>query len=245
MNPHPMPTRAMVLAAGLGTRMRPLTDQVPKALVPVSGKTLLDRALDWLAALGIEEAVVNTYHMADKIEAHLESRRRPHIHVSREKERLETGGGLTLILPFFGGQPFFSVNSDVICIDGDTPALHRLWQAWDDTADALLLVHPVEKAIGFDGPGDFFVSPEGVIRRRQSEHSAPFVFTGVQLLHPRLFRDAPAGAFSLNLLYNRGMGEDATLPRVRALVHNGHWLHVGTPEQLRQTETWFAAHPSA
>lgn len=232
----------MVLAAGLGTRMRPLTDQIPKALVPVSGKTLLDRALDWLAASGISETMVNTFHMAEKIEAHLATRTHPHVHISREPERLETGGGITLALPFFQGQPFFSTNSDTICLDGKTPALRRLWQAWDDSVDALLLVHPVERAIGFDGAGDFFISEKGDIRRRGSAPSAPFVFTGVQLLHPRLFEGAPSGPFSMNLLYNRGMKTDGTLTRVRALVHDGAWLHVGTPENLRQAEEWLTAH---
>ncbi|MDE3015951.1 MAG: nucleotidyltransferase family protein [Pseudomonadota bacterium] len=242
MNASRMPVRAMVLAAGLGTRMRPLTDRLPKALVPVQGKTLLDRALDWLVASGVREAVVNHYHMAEMIEAHLARRAAPRLRLSRENERLETGGGIRLALPFFDGQPFFSVNSDVICIDGHIPALHRLWQTWDDSVDALLLVHPVARAVGYDGAGDFFVSPDGVIRRRQSDILAPFVFTGVQLLHPRLFGSAPPGAFSLNRLYNRGMSADGVLQHVRALVHDGDWLHVGTPENLRQAESWLSAH---
>ena len=149
---------------------------------------------------------------------------------------LETGGGIKQALPMLGDAPFFSVNSDVICIDGKTPALHRLLAAWDEeNMDALLLVHPVERAIGYEEAGDFFVE-NGALRRRLDNPAAPFVFTGVQLLHPRLFAPAPEGAFSLNLLYNQGMQSDGTLPRIRALIHDGEWLHIGDPEGLAEAE---------
>ncbi len=233
---------AMVLAAGLGTRMRPLTDHVPKPLIKVAGISLIDRTLDWLAASGISEAVVNSYYQAELLEAHLAKRATPKVQISRETTVLETGGGIRQALPLLGTAPFFSVNSDVICIDGKIPALHRLSQAWDDTADALLLVHPVAAAVGYDGPGDFFLDAGGTLRRRLDAPSAPFVFTGVQLLHPRLFDHAPDGAFSLNVLYNREMQSDGTLPRIRALRHDGHWLHIGDPPGLAAAERWLAAH---
>jgi MurNAc alpha-1-phosphate uridylyltransferase len=233
-----MPKKAMLLSAGLGTRMRPLTDSKPKPLIPVSGVTLIDRALDWFANAGIEETVVNTHYKAEMIEAHVTKRTRPRVQISYEEMVLETGGGIKKALPFFGNAPFFSANSDVICLDGKTPALHRLWQAWDDASmDALLLLHPVSEAVGYDGKGDFFLE-QGRLRRRLNHPTAPLVFTGAQLLHPRLFRDAPEGPFSLNVLYNRGMAEDGALARVSAIVHDGAWLHVGDPQGLAKAEAF-------
>ena len=237
--------KAMLLAAGLGTRMRPLTDHLPKPLLPVSGRSLIDRALDWFANADVNEVVVNSFYKAELLEAHLATRQvsapdAPQIQVLREEVLLETGGGIKNALPLFGTDPFFSANSDTICIDGNTPALHRMLAAWDDaTMDALLLVHPVEKAVGYEGKGDFFVD-NGTIRRRQDNPSAPYVFTGVQLLHPRLFACSPDGVFSMNILYNRGMKADGTLPRVRALVHDGDWLHVGDPAGLKLAEDWLS-----
>ncbi|MDE3060475.1 MAG: nucleotidyltransferase family protein [Pseudomonadota bacterium] len=237
----PAMPKAMVLAAGLGTRMRPLTEHLPKPLIQVAGVPLIDRALDWLTAAGIEEAVVNSHHHAEKLEAHLAARQSPRILLSPETEVLETGGGIFHALPLLGDL-FFVVNSDVICIDGPSPALHRLLAAWDDSAmDALLLVHPVEQAVGYHEQGDFFVE-NGHIRRRLDHPRAPFVFTGVQLMHRRLFRHAPGGKFSLNVLYNHGMQSNGTLPRIRALAHDGAWLHVGDPQGLREAEAWLAQH---
>lgn len=236
----PLPTRAMVLAAGLGTRMRPLTDQMPKPMIPVAGRALIDRILDWLAASGVQDVVVNSFYKAQMLEAHLASRTSPHIRISREDPLLETGGGIRKALPMLGDGPFFSLNSDTMCIDGRTPALQRLAQAWDDQSmDALLLVQPVGKTVGYDGQGDFILADNGVVRRTQGK-PAPYVFTGVQLLHPRLFAGAPEGPFSMNVLYNRGMAEDGTLQRVRALAHDGDWLHIGTPQELKSAEDWLA-----
>lgn len=233
-----MSRKAIVLAAGLGTRMRPLTDTLPKPLIPVADKALIDRTLDWLAGSGITEAVVNTHYKADMIAAHLEKRRHPAIHLSHEVDILETGGGIKNALPLLGDEPFFCINSDVICIDGTESALHRLEKAWDgNRMDALLLLHPVEKAIGYKGPGDFFLTPNGV-RRRLDERAAPLVFTGIQMLHPRLFENAPADVFSLNALYNRAMHKDGTLTRVAAVVHDGEWLHVGDLEGLAEAEAF-------
>ena len=237
---------AMILAAGMGSRMRPITDTIPKPLVTVAGRTLIDHTLDWCSASSVNQVTINSFYKAELLEAHIEARQllhpgKPEITVVREQELLETGGGIKNALPYLGSEPFLSANSDSICIDAGVPAIERLLAAWDDRhMDALLLVHPVIDAIGYDGKGDFFVADGGVIRRRHNAPSAPFVFTGVQLLHPRLFEGAPQGAFSLNVLYNRGMTEDGVLPRVRALIHDGQWLHVGDPQELAQAEDWFS-----
>ncbi len=232
------PTKGMVLAAGLGTRMRPLTNTRPKPLISVAGRTLLDRALDWMADAGVEDVVVNTHYLAPQIEDHLRIRTQPRIILSSEADQLlETGGGILRALPYLGEAPFVSANSDTICLDGPTPAIARLAKHWDDEEmDALLLLHPVEKAVGYEGRGDFFLGENGELTRRGDAPSAPFVFTGVQLLHPRLFENAPAGPFSMNLLYDIEPG------RIKGLVHDGNWLHVGDPQGLQDAENWLASH---
>ena len=232
-------TRAFVLAAGKGTRMRPLTDRVPKPLVEVAGRPMIDFVLDRLAAAGVEEAVVNTHHLAALVEAHLAGRARPRIRISREAALLETGGGLARALGHLGPAPFFTVNSDGLWRESATPALSRLAAAWDDAAmDALLLVHAREAAVGYDGVGDFELARDGRLARRRGD-AAPFAFMGVQLLHPRLLRDAPDGAFSLNRLYDRALAAG----RLHGLAHAGDWFHVGTPEALAMAERAFAAAP--
>lgn len=234
-----MNTKAMIMAAGLGKRMRPLTEKVPKPLIPVAGKALIDRALDWVSEAGITEVVVNTHYKADMLEAHLATRSDPQITCSREEVLLETGGGIKKALPLLGNAPFFVVNSDVICMDGKQPVLWRLKDFWQEGAlDALLLVHPVTDAIGYDGVGDFFVNEQGDLRRRENQPSAPFVFTGVQLLHPRLFDTAPDGIFSLNLLYDQLLKNGQTR-RIRALIHDSYWLHVGDLKGLKAAEAFF------
>lgn len=235
-----MSPKAILLAAGLGKRMRPLTDVMPKPLVPVAGKPLVDHALDWFAHAGVHEVVVNSHYKAEMLEAHLAKRQGPPIiKISREESLLETGGGIRQALPLLGSAPFFSANSDVMCIDGKTPALQRLQASWDDKMmDALLLLHPVERAVGYDGKGDFFIDG-GQVRRRDPHERAPYVFTGVQMLHPRLFAQAPEGAFSLNRLYDQamsfGVGKE---PRLHAIVHDGDWLHVGDPAGVTKAEDW-------
>ena len=228
--------KGMILAAGLGTRMRPLTDHMPKPLLPVAGRALIDWTLDWYAKSGVNEVVVNSFYKAELLEEHLAARTGvPKIKAVREEVLLETGGGIKNALPYLG-MPFFSANSDAICIDGEIPALQRMLQAWDDEAmDALLLVHPLAEAVGHKGKGDFFVDGDR-LRRRGKATSAPFVYTGVQLLHPRLFKGSPVGAFSMNVLYDRGTAEDGTLHRIRALVHAGEWFDVGDLEGLKQAE---------
>lgn len=224
---------AMVLAAGRGERLRPLTDHLPKPLVPVGGIAMLDRALDALARAGVSQAVVNVHHLALQIEARLATREKPAIRMSREDELLETGGGIAKAISRFGAEPFFVANADIVWLDGKTPALARLAEAWDGgRMDALLLVQPVARAVGYDGAGDFTLTGDGRLERRGSAPSAPFVFTGVQILHPRLFKNAPSGAFSLNLLYDRAHAAG----RLFGLAHDGGWLHVGTMDGLAAAE---------
>ncbi|MCC6467733.1 MAG: nucleotidyltransferase family protein [Alphaproteobacteria bacterium] len=224
-----MPKHAMVLAAGLGLRMRPITEKLPKPLIEVAGRTLLDRALDRLEDAGIESAVVNVHYLGAAIERHLKRRANPAIAISREADLLETGGGVRQALDHFGGKPFFVVNSDITWLDGPRSALKRLADAWDDERmDALLLVNSVAKTDDYDGSGDFFLSPSGRLRRRKRREIAPFLFTGVQILHPRLFRDSDPERFSLNVLYDRAEQEG----RLHGLVHDGVWFHIGTPSGL-------------
>jgi MurNAc alpha-1-phosphate uridylyltransferase len=225
---------AMVLAAGLGTRMRPLTDDKPKPMVVLAGRTLLDWALDRLAAAGVKRTVVNTHYFAETIHQHLAGRKG--IVISHEDARLETGGGVLKALPELGTRPFFVVNSDAVWLDGASPALSRLAAAWDDARmDALLLLQPVDAAIGYAGCGDYRME-SGRLYRRTGDEAAPFLFAGVQVLHPRLFRDAPDGPFSLNVLYDKAQAAG----RLYGLAHDAEWFHVGTPEDLAATEDFLA-----
>ena len=225
------PTHAMVLAAGKGLRLRPLTEHTPKPLIEVAGRTMLDRVLDRLGDVRVPHLVVNAHWLGEKIAAHLANR--PGVVLSHEDALLDTGGGVARALPLLGAAAFYVCNADTIWLDGAQPALARLADAWDEARmDALLLLHPVAAAIGYDGRGDFAREPDGRLRRRGSAPIAPYVFTGVQMLHPRLFAGAPGGAFSLNLLYDRAREAG----RLFGLVHDGEWLHVGTPEALAQAE---------
>ena len=227
------PRRAMVLAAGLGLRMRPITDDRPKPLVEVAGRTMLDRVLDRIEAIGIDRAVVNSHHLADQIEAHLVARPTPVTEISHEESLLDTGGGVANALGRLGHDPFFAINADIVWLDGRTPALTRLADAWNDSdMDALLLVHGTAKAFGYRGRGDYDVDQIGRMSRREERDVAPYVFTGIQILHPRLFAEAPSGAFSLNILYDRAEGAG----RLHAIVHDGEWFHIGTPAALTESE---------
>jgi MurNAc alpha-1-phosphate uridylyltransferase len=224
----------MVLAAGLGKRLRPLTDEMPKPLIAVAGQTLIDRALDRLADAGVKRAVVNLHYKGDMLRRHLAGRTKPKIAISDETAALlETGGGVRQALPLLGSGPFFVVNSDVIWRDARENSLLALAALWDDaTMDALLLLHPTVSAIGYGGMGDFFLSSEGAVQRRDVRMVAPFVFTGVQMLHPRLFARCPDGPFSLNVLYDRA----AAASRLFGLRHQGDWMDVGTRDGLAAAE---------
>ncbi|MEL7028328.1 MAG: nucleotidyltransferase family protein [Pseudomonadota bacterium] len=233
-DPTPPFSRAMVLAAGLGTRMRPLTDDRPKPLVNVDGKALIDYALDRLAAAGVEEAVVNVHYYADMMEAHLVRRSEPRIIVSDERaELLDTGGGLKQAAPLLGSAPVFYTNTDAILLDGAQDPLVRMKSAWRDGAmDALLLLAPLAAASGYDGPGDFYLGVGDRLERRGDRTSAPYVWTGLQILHPRVLQDAPEGAFSTNLLWDKAIAAG----RAFGLAHDGGWMHVGSPAGLKEAE---------
>ncbi len=226
---------AMLMAAGLGKRMRPLTATTPKPLVRVAGKPLIDRALDRLQDAGIEKALVNVHYLADAIEAHIGGRAAPKISFSDEREQLlETGGGMVKardagLLP----DPFFACNADSIWLDGPQNAFVDLSQRWDPKImDALLLVVPHARAFNFDGTGDFYMEGNGRLSRKIAGRIAPFIYTGIQIVSHRLMRDAPEGKFSTNILWDRAIGEG----RLFGLAFTGQWYEVGTPQHIRPTE---------
>lgn len=229
---------AMVLAAGLGTRMRPLTNDRPKPLVEVAGKALVDHTLDRLAEAGVARAVVNVHHFADAVETHLASRSAPKVMVSDERALLlETGGGLVRaqdLLP----DPFFCVNSDNIWLDGQADAFRTLSDVWNPAKmDALLLVVPHDRAFNFRGKGDFHLGATGVLSRRVGDDPAPFIFTGIQLIAKRLLRDAPEGPFSTNVLWSRAIEEG----RLHGVEFAGEWFEVGDPGAIAPTEAALAS----
>ena len=229
----------MVLAAGRGRRLKPLSDTLPKPLLKIAGRTLLDRTLDRLVEAGIKDVVVNLHYLGEKIREHLNKRNEVKITYSEEVELLETGGSLLNALSYFEDEPFFVVNGDVLWQDDGGPALSRLVRAWDDTImDGLLLVQPIARAIGYDGKGDFEMDKTGHLERKQADIAA-FVFTGIQLLHPRLFAKSPKGRFSLNLLYDQALSAG----RLFGLTHEGPWYHIGTMDGLALAETRFQEKP--
>jgi MurNAc alpha-1-phosphate uridylyltransferase len=229
-----IPRTAMVLAAGLGTRMRPLTDVKPKPLVEVAGKPLLDHVLDRLADAGVERAVVNVHYLAEQIIAHVASRRRPRVTISDERGLLlGTGGGVLKALPELGTAPFFHINSDTIWIDGVRPNLTRLAEAFDPAAmDALLLLAPTSGSIGYDGRGDFAMAADGRLRARGEQEVAPFVYAGAAILKPAMFANVPDGEFPLTLLFKRAQDTG----RLHGLRLEGLWMHVGTPDAIGAAE---------
>ena len=229
-----VPRCAMVLAAGLGVRMRPLSTGTPKPLVAVAGKPLIDHVLDRLAEVGVETAVVNVHYLADQIEQHLAAREAPSIVISDEREQLlDTGGGVVKALPLLGPGPFLHLNSDAIWIDGVRPNLLRLAEIFDPARmDALLLLAATSTSVGYAGRGDFTMAPDGRISRRREGEVAPFVYAGVAILSAALFSTAPSGAFSLNLLFDRAIEAG----RLYGLRLEGVWMHVGTPEAIAAAE---------
>ncbi len=225
------PKKAFVLAAGLGTRMRPLTDNIPKPLVEVEGRTMIDRALDKLVEFGVEEAIVNSHYQAEKLHAHLAKRKDIKITISHEKERLETGGGLLFARDKLGNDPVFVVSTDIIWNDNNgKTALETLAENWDDKLVGLLLLNQVSTGYGYEGRGDFKLYGDGRIEWREPEGNVPFVFTGLQIICPKVF-DRPAvhdmaPAFPLNRIYT------AYLDGFRGVEYGGKWYHIGTPEAL-------------
>jgi N-acetyl-alpha-D-muramate 1-phosphate uridylyltransferase len=230
------PKSAMVLAAGLGTRLRPVTENLPKPLVEIGGRTLLDHAIDRLTTARVERVVVNLHYKGEMIAAHLAARDRPDIELSREETLLETGGGVKRALPLLD-EFFFVVNGDILWLDGLIPALDRLARAFNaKKMDAMLLLTRTVGANGYDGMGDYFLDPLGIPQRRAEREVAPFIFAGVQILHRRLFDGIDNDVFSLKRLYDRA--EDAG--RLGAIVHDGMWFHIGTPEALQATRSRLA-----
>jgi N-acetyl-alpha-D-muramate 1-phosphate uridylyltransferase len=233
-----IPKSAMVLAAGLGTRMRPISDAVPKPLIEIGGRSLLDHAIDRLALVGVERIVVNLHYQAQMIAARLAERDHPRIEISQERELLETGGGVMRALPLLD-EYFFVVNGDVLWLDGKEHALARLAAEFDPArTDAVLLFQRTTTAVGYDGSGDYFLDTLGVPRRRGEREIAPYIFSGIQLLHRRLFDGCAEKRFSLNLLYDRA----ESLGRLHAIVHDGEWYHIGTPEGLAATRARLNSH---
>ena len=229
----------MVLAAGLGERMRPLTARIPKPLITVGGKPLIDHVLDRLAASGVERAVVNVHYLGDQIIRHLQGRHRPAIQISDEQGQiLGTGGGVAKALPHLGKAPFFHLNSDTIWIDGPRPNLDRLAAAFNSAQmDALLLLAPTTSSIGYDGRGDYAMATNGMLRRRGEREVAPFVYAGAAIFSPALFANVPEGAFALPQLFRRA--EDAG--RLHGLRLEGIWMHVGTPDAIARAENAIVA----
>jgi N-acetyl-alpha-D-muramate 1-phosphate uridylyltransferase len=227
--------RAMVLAAGFGVRLRPITDTTPKPMVQVLGRTLIDRTIDRLKDGGVECVVVNTHHLGEVVHAHLEKRDDLEILFSEEDPILETGGGIAHALPMLGEDPFFACNGDTLWLNGSQNAMTRMLKHWDsEKMDALLMLHSTVDAYGYNGLGDFCVDPLGLLSRRPESEVSPYLFTGVQILHPRLFKNSPEGAFSLNVLYDKAMEND----RLYGMVHDGEWFHVGTPDALDEAESY-------
>ncbi len=228
----------MVLAAGFGERMRPLTLRMPKPLVPLAGRPLLDHVLDRLAAAGVTTAVVNVHYLPEQLEAHLASRKGkpPETLVSDERGvLLDTGGGAKKALPLLGRGPFFIHNADSVWSEGATPALTRMLRKWNPaTMDCLLLLAPTATSIGYAAKGDFSMAPDGRLARRGDE-VVPFAFAGVSLCDERLFKDAPEGRFSLNLLWDRALAKG----KLYGVRLDGRWMHVGTPDALAEAETLF------
>jgi len=229
-----IPRCAMVLAAGLGTRMRPLTDTLPKPLVKVAGKPLIDHVLDRLANVGVEKAVVNVHHFADQLIEHLSRRARPRIAISDERGLLlGTGGGVKKALSELGDRPFFHINSDTIWVDSTKPNLARLADAFDpETMDTLLLLAPTKGSVGYTGRGDFAMAPDGRLTRRGDRDTVPFVYAGAAILRPTLFIDAPEGEFPLTDMFERA----AKKGRLFGLRLDGFWMHVGTPPAVQEAE---------
>jgi MurNAc alpha-1-phosphate uridylyltransferase len=225
---------AMVLAAGYGQRMRPLTLTRPKPLVEVAGKGLIDYGFDRLRQAGVTKAIVNVHYLAEQIDAWASRQTNPEIVISDERDEiLDTGGGVAKALPLLGENPFFVINSDSFWIDKGDAALDRLRAAWDDAAmDCLLLLSPLERTVGYDGSGDFVRDSQGQLQRKGKAEGKPLAYIGGYLVAPRLFQDAPSGKFSMNVLWDRAIAAG----RLFGIEHAGRWLHVGTPEAIPLAE---------
>jgi MurNAc alpha-1-phosphate uridylyltransferase len=228
--------KAMILAAGFGERMRPITNAIPKPLVPVMGRTLLDHSIDRLVQGGVKLVVVNVHYLADQIVTHLKARTDVEIRICDETDRiLDSGGGIAKALPHFNGEPFFAYNSDTLWVEGASHAIERMRARWNESEmDGLMLLAPTVTAIGYEGDGDFEMTAAGLISRRPERKLTPFVYTGLQILHPRLFENAPKGKFPIHPLWHAAM--DAK--RLHGVRLDGVWVHVGTPQGLHDAEAF-------
>ncbi|CTQ54534.1 UTP--glucose-1-phosphate uridylyltransferase [Roseibium album] len=229
------PSKAMIMAAGLGKRMRPLTATTPKPLIEVNGQALIDHGMDRLVSAGVKTCVVNVHYLADLVEVHVRRRNDIEIVISDERDQLlETGGGIKKALPQLGESPFFQLNADTCYwIEGVKPNLEHMVDAWDETRmDALLLVAETVKSVGYAGRGDFDMAKDGSLTRRLEKGVTPFAYAGAAILHPRLFEGAPDGAFSMNVLFDKAIESG----RLFGVQMEGLWLHIGTPESIRAAE---------
>lgn len=229
------PSNAMILAAGLGKRMRPLTATTPKPLIEVNGQALIDHGMDRLSAAGVKTCVVNVHYLADLVEVHARRRQDMSVVISDEREQLlETGGGIKNALPLLGDEPFFQLNADTCYwVEGVKPNLDHMVDAWDESRmDVLLLVAETVKAVGYSGRGDFDMARDGSLTRRSEKGVTPFAYAGAAILHPRLFEGAPDGPFSMNVLFNKAIENG----RLFGVQMEGLWLHIGTPEAIRAAE---------
>jgi len=233
------PSKAMVLAAGLGVRMRPLTDKMPKPLVRVAGSALLDHVLDKLGEAAVTEAVVNVHYLPDQIIDHTKGRTRPRVIISDERDQvLGTGGAVVKALPLLGKAPFFHVNADTMWIDGVRPNLARLAETFDAARmDILLLMAPTASSVGYGGRGDYSMLADGALRKRRENQVVPFVYAGAAIMSPSLFADAPTGEFSLTRMFDRANEQE----RLFGLRLDGVWMHVGTPDAVQAAEQAFLA----
>jgi MurNAc alpha-1-phosphate uridylyltransferase len=230
-------TRAMIMAAGFGTRMRPLTDDRPKPLVTVRSRSLLDHALDRLVAAGVKMVVINLHYRAQQVKDHLAGRRDIEIHYSMEEDILGTGGGVVKALPHFQGEPFFVLNSDSVWVEGYVSPLTAMQLMWDpERMDGLLLLAAMTTALGYEGRGDFLLDVNGRVARVPERTSSPYAYPGVQIVHPRLFAGAPDGGFSTNLMWDRAIAKG----RLYGMRLEGVWIHVGTPEARDEAEVYLA-----
>ena len=228
------PKTGMVLAAGLGKRMHPITQTLPKPLVRVQGRSMLDRALDSLEHAGVEKAVVNVHHHAEQIETHLQERPAPAIEISDERDRLlDSGGGVKNALSKLGKEPFYLLNGDSFWVEGFRPNLERMAESWNsDKMDILLLVANMASAVGFETKGDFQMDGNGRLKRRSELEVAPFAYAGAAIMRPEIFENTPEEPFSLNILFDRALEQE----RMFGLRLEGLWLHVGTPDAIREAE---------
>ena len=231
-------TRAMIMAAGLGTRMRPLTNDRPKPLVKVRGRALIDHAIDRLVAAGVKMIVVNVHHPAQMLRDHLATRRDVKIVISDESEALlDSGGGIAKAMALFEGEPFFTHNSDSVWVEGVSHALDRMIARWDeDMMDSLMLVAPTVSALCYEGRGDFTMEADGRLARVTEHRVAPFVWIGVQILHPRLFAGAPEGKFSINPLWDKAIEKG----RLYGIRLDGTWMHIDRPDAVADAERFLA-----